>query len=110
MKQLGKLPIVNSPKDLVREDQTVLIGGKAYTVSSHSSGWFLDANTIVTGYYNNQPFIDLGINPYEWLEKHGIKECHSGGTFPWLTQEDITKAIWLLQEEFKKVADKNLPW
>ena len=95
MKQLGKLSMVNSPKDLVHDGQIVSIGGKAYTVSSHTSGWFLDARTMITGYYNNQPFIDLGINQGTWLRKHNIEECCRGGTFPWLTQKDITTVIYL---------------
>ena len=103
MKNLGKKTVGNireTPIDLLYEGQTVYIAGREYEVRSHLGDWFLDSHYPTSDHFNDSCFMDLGVNQDTWLEAHDIPESRPGGTFPWLTQENLTKAVHYLQKEW----------
>ena len=95
---LGKKAITNTK--LLRVNDLVTIGDHIYAIGLYEEGWFLDGRA--SGVSNAQPFNDLHVSPGLWCITHKIYPLRSGGTFPWMSQEDISKAVALLQKEIPK--------
>lgn len=95
---LSKKAITNTK--LLCVDDLVTIGDHIYAIGLYEEGWFLDGRA--SGVSNAQPFYDLNISPGLWCITHNIHPSRPGGTFPWMSQEDISKAVAFLQKEIPK--------
>lgn len=91
---LGKRIIEAIP--LLGMDEDIDIGKyrcRAKCTGYRSGAWFL----YVNGFSNDQIFRDLNINKVQFCKKHNLKILEADGVFPYLSQTDLSKAVYLLK-------------
>ena len=94
MISLGKRTFEVIP--LLGMDEDIDIGKYRCTAkcTRYTSGaWFL----YIHGFSNDQIFRDLNINKVQFCKKYNLKILITDGVFPYLSQEDLSKAVYLLK-------------
>lgn len=68
---------------------------KAVNLSSDSSSWYLH----IDGFSNDKIFDDLGIDKNLFCVRNNLKILKRDGIFPYLSQTDLTRAVYILKKE-----------
>ena len=77
---------------------------KATCTGARDNAWFL----YVHGFPNDQIFRDLNIDKFKFCIKYNLKILRADGVFPYLSQEDLSKAVYLLKRMVnEKTANKE---
>lgn len=101
MRYLGKQPPrLTAIKPMpIHHGKQIILGSCKYEVRNNSRGWFL--NSMTPGKSNDHIFIELQVNQYNWCRQNGFK-INESGVFPYLSKEDLEKAIPLLEFQLLK--------
>lgn len=81
---------------ILENDEMVQLKGVRYQVRKTSDGWYLKC--LSEPWYNDTMFTQLGKDPMDWCSSKGILPL-ADGIFPYMSQQDISKAYTLLKLE-----------